>query len=144
MSSSGYAYYFVIVGKADNPLFELEYSTKGGDHSFDHRYLTQFVAHATLDLVDEHIWITPHMYLKGVDKFNEWFVTAFVGGNSRVRFLLLHDAQKIEDSNIRNFFQEMYELYTKFSMNPLYIHHTPIKSKVFDKKAYNIAKRYLP
>ncbi|KAI2797870.1 Trafficking protein particle complex subunit 2 [Blomia tropicalis] len=131
MSSSGYSYYFVIVGKSDNPLFELEYSTKGSasERNVDHRYLTQFVAHATLDLVDEYIWTIPKMFLNGVDKFNDWFVTAFVGGNSRVRFLLLHDAQRIDDNNIKNFFLEMYELYCKFALNPLYIHHTPIKSK---------------
>lgn len=144
MSTSGAAYYFVIVGKSDNPLFELEYTTKNTEHPFDHRYLTQFVAHATLDLVDEHIWTNPQMYLKGVDKFNEWYVTAFVGGNSRVRYLLLHDASRLDESNIKNFFLEMYELYTKFALNPLYVHHTPVKSKVFDKKANNIAKKYLP
>ena len=144
MSVSGFSYYFVMVGKSDNPIFEMEYSTKGADRSFDHRYLTQFVAHAALDLVEEYIWTTPHMYLKCVDKFNEWFVTAFVGGTSRVRFLLLHDASRIDDNNIKNFFLDMYEIYTKFALNPLYVHHSPIRSKVFEKKSYNIAKKYLP
>lgn len=142
--TSGYNYYFVIVGQSDNPLFELEYSTKASDRTIDHRYLTQFVAHAALDLVDEYIWTTPNMFFKCVDKFNEWVVTSFVGGNSRVRFLLLHDASKIDESNIKSFFYEMYDLYTKFALNPLYVHHTPIKSKNFEKKSFNIAKKYLP
>lgn len=144
MSSSGYNYFFVIVGKSDNPIFELEYCTINGERPTDHRYLIQFVAHAALDLVDEHIWTSPQMFLRSVDKFNEWYVYAFVGGNSRTRLLLLHDATRFDESNIKSFFTEMYELYVKFAMNPLYVHHTPIQSKLFTKKAYTIAKKYLP
>ena len=145
MTGQGFSYYLVIVGQSDNPIYELEYSTRTAtDKSTDHRYLTQFIAQAALDLVDEYVWTTNNMYLKCVDKFNEWFVTAFVGANQKIRFLLLHSSPRIDDNNIKSLFHELYELYVKFSLNPLYEHHSQIRSNTFDKKAHILAKKYLP
>jgi hypothetical protein len=58
-----------------------------------------------------------------------------------IKFLLLHES-KSEDA-IRNFFTDVYDLYTKTLMNPFYSVNQTITSPIFDQRVRTVAKKYL-
>ncbi|KAK4190131.1 transport protein particle 20 kDa subunit [Podospora australis] len=89
------SYYFAIIGTKDNPLFEYEFGTskQGGDgqprFSEHARHFNQFIIHSSIDIVEEVQWTNGQLYLKGIDKvFNNYISCFMTGGN--VKFLLLH------------------------------------------------------
>ena len=125
---------FIIVGHDDNPIYECRFVGEK-----ESSYMSQFILHASLDLVDEIQWKTPTTFLKTIDRYNDLHISAYVTPGS-VRFLLLHEA-KNEDA-VRSFFQDVHELYIKVLLNPFY-DHGRIKSAAFDAKVKLSAQSHL-
>jgi len=104
------------------------------------RHVIQMIANASLDMIEEVMRKESAMYLKSVDKFNEWTVSAFITPGN-MKFILLHETKN--DDGMRSFFHEVWELYLKTMLNPFHTAHTPIRSTVFDTRVRASAKKYL-
>ncbi|KAH9978050.1 transport protein particle complex subunit [Lactifluus volemus] len=118
-------------------------STQGGGVRMgggQDRHVVQMIANASLDVIEEVVRRDNGIYLKSVDKFNEWTVSAFVTPGN-MKFILLHEGKN--DEGIRGFFTEVWELYVKTMMNPFHTAHSMIKSAVFDSRVRASAKKYL-
>uniref|UniRef100_A0A7S4C1V6 Trafficking protein particle complex subunit n=1 Tax=Chrysotila carterae TaxID=13221 RepID=A0A7S4C1V6_CHRCT len=137
MTSTG-NYMFVMVGKDDIPVYESEFFNSSTQRREDTSHLNQFIIHAALDMVDDLVWGTQNMYLKCVDKFNDYFISAFVTAG-HIKLMLLHDVRN--DDGIRNFFQEVYELYVRVLMNPFYEPSAQITS-TFDARVKLLGRKY--
>ncbi|EDR14150.1 transport protein particle complex subunit [Laccaria bicolor S238N-H82] len=104
------------------------------------RHVIQMIANASLDAIEDTMRKENTMYLKSVDKFNEWTVSAFVTAGN-MKFVLLHEGKN--DEGIRGFFAEVWELYVKTMMNPFHTAHSTIRSNVFDSRVRASARKYL-
>ncbi|KDE09223.1 hypothetical protein MVLG_00544 [Microbotryum lychnidis-dioicae p1A1 Lamole] len=104
------------------------------------RHVMQLVAHASLDVVEDVQWTNGAMYLKSIDKFQEWTISVWItpGG---VKLILLHEVKN--DDGIRLFFQETWENYVKTLLNPFHELNSPINSPVFDARVKASAKKHL-
>ncbi|CCG82867.1 Trafficking protein particle complex subunit 2 [Taphrina deformans PYCC 5710] len=140
------SFMLAIVGTRDNPLYTLEFGTSksGGDGTpkfrEDQRPMNQFILHSSLDIVEEVQWTSGIMYMKSIDKFNSNLISTFLTAGN-IKLMLLHELRN--DDGIKNFFNDVYELYTKTLMSPFYAVNMPIKSQVFDQRVRALAKKYL-
>ena len=76
-------------------------------------YFYQFMAHASLDFLDEKLSAkSTNLYFPNIDRFNDWSISAFVTP-SYLRFIVLHDFKNEEA--LKQFCQDVYETYIKVS-----------------------------
>ena len=110
---SGGNYMFVMVAHGDTPIYEAEFLNT--QRREDTSHLNQFIIHAALDMVDETVWGTSNMYLKCVDKFNDYFISAFVTAG-HIKLMLLHDVRN--EDGIHNFFHDVHDSTSSSSAVP--------------------------
>lgn len=105
------------------------------------RHVVQLVSHASLDTIDALIWSEKSMYLKQIDRFHEWTVSAWIppGG---MRFVLLHEI-KNNDDGIKMFFLEAWECFVRYQLSPFYELNSMIKSTQLDLKIKASARKFL-
>eukprot|EP01006_Ploeotia_vitrea_P053513 TRINITY_DN67796_c4_g2_i4.p1 TRINITY_DN67796_c4_g2~~TRINITY_DN67796_c4_g2_i4.p1 ORF type:complete len:135 (+),score=25.06 TRINITY_DN67796_c4_g2_i4:46-450(+) len=128
--------YFMIVGPDDTPLYEAELADQKQQQEKSH--LKQFIMNASLDQSDEIMWNTNNFYLKVVDKFNEYQISAYVTPGY-TKFLIMQDFRP--EDNVKSFFHDVYELYLKVLLNPFYEHNTPITSQAFHTRVTALLKK---
>ena len=131
--------HFVIV--ADRPIYSASLSQlPGTSPPASTSALRTLLLHSSLDLVDRTKWTTSSMNLKIVDTSPNGVVSAFVTAGD-ARFLLLHGGAT--DESVKNFFNDVYEEFTRYILNPLVESDQVVTSKSFDTRVRAIARRYL-
>jgi trafficking protein particle complex subunit 2 len=109
---------------------------------YNDKHVLQMIAHSSLDVVEDKQFSSNNnsMYLKAVDRMNEWTTSAFIAPGN-IKFLILHEHK--HDDGIRNFFFDVWELFVKIMMNPFHDLNQPIQSASFDAKVRASARKHL-
>lgn len=158
------SYYFTMIGTRDNPIYELEFgsfkssSSSAGQAQFSLKVkeLLPFIANLALDLIEDAQWTSGKFHLGRVDSFYGIVVIGFVtqgnikfvlcceqGPTSSGLELMMTGSKQQDDTAIRQFFTEMYDLYVKALLNPFYGFNDAVVSPDFDHRAKLLAKKYL-
>lgn len=136
----------------DQPIYTCAFgSSKGGGDgicrwSSGVQHMSEFVAHAALDMVECLQFTSPALYLKQVDHFYHLLVSAFLLPSGTC-FLLVHEqapqGPRSMEEPIRHFFTDLHHLYVKCAMNPFHTPSSPITSPLFDQRVRQSARKYL-
>lgn len=141
------SYYFAILGSTNEPIYELDIGTyrQNGDGSTNFpeeiNELKQFITNASLDILENVQFKSNQIFFKNIDSFYGYSIDIYLTqGNTK--FIILTNCKNYDES-IRQFFIEINEIYVKKILSPFYDINTPIRSKVFDAKVRQLAKKYL-
>jgi trafficking protein particle complex subunit 2 len=129
---------FAIVSPSDKLIYSCDLSASNAIRD-DPPHLDELILYSSLDLVDRTMATSSDAYLKVVDRFNDFLVSAFVPISS-TKFLLLHKHGS-NDESIRIFFQEAYTLYTSLVANPAYSIGSVISQDSFVQKVRDLGRR---
>jgi trafficking protein particle complex subunit 2 len=107
--------------------------------------------HSSLDMIDELEWQSNQLYLKVVDNVSKYFISTYVTPGCKtvffliskkvIKFCLLHENKSEE--GIKQFFQEIHELYIKIQLNPFYEPNSEIQNVYFKEKVLSLASKFL-
>ena len=143
--SPGAVLQFVIVGKNDAPLYDVDLaadpSSSGqvADAQARPQYLYHFILHAALDALDDAEWTQKTAYLGTVDRFNNLNVAGYIVPGNRMRLMLLHDSAK-SDELIKMFFRGVHQLLVPIVCNPFFLNGERIKDSEFDEGVTTVAR----
>jgi hypothetical protein len=103
--------------------------------------LFEFILNAALDPIEVLQWKNNSMYLKKVDNYQDLSVHCLVTP-SNAKFLLLHENRS--EDQIKNFFNEVYDLFVHVMLNPFYDSTSRIDSSAFHQKvSMSIKKNFV-
>jgi hypothetical protein len=136
---------FCIVGTSE-PLYTAEFlrvptsSSSSGSATDTTTQYYNFLLHSSLDTLVPLASSTSNTFLRTVARLPPLHVSAFITP-SNVKFLLLHPGRS--DETLKAFFNEIYEIYVKYLMNPFVVHDAVIESKAFDDRVRSVGRKYL-
>ncbi len=134
---------FAIVSPEDRLLYSADFTSASVQRD-EPPHLDEFILYASLDAVDRVKALSNDAYLRVVDRFNEFQVSAFLAV-SGLRLLLLHrqgGTLGTGEEVIRIFFQEVYLLYVRLLQNPRYLPGRRIDSPRFDAAVTDLANKF--
>jgi len=131
--------FLCIVGSGDIPLYEAQLTPSLSKTNKED--LIEFLLHASIDAVEMKLFSSSSLIFRAVDKFNDLAISALISVG-QVKVLLLHDF-RLDDTLLKAFFYEIYDLYVKLTLNPFYERHAVITSQAFDDRARAIGEKYL-
>lgn len=144
------SYYFTILGSNNRPLYELDIGTYKHSHNGKTNFppeideLKQLISNASLDVLESMQFTKNQIFFKNIDSFYGYSVSIFLTqGNTKFIILSDNSDTMTGDDSIRQFCIEVNEIYVKKLLSPFYDANSTIRSKTFDTKIRNIAKKYL-
>ncbi|XP_029654330.1 trafficking protein particle complex subunit 2-like [Octopus sinensis] len=126
-----------IVNRQYALIFECSCSLKLKDKQ--ERLTTQSLAYGSLDLITDMFWQKETNYLGVVDRFCQFVVSAFVA-YSGVMFLLVHYDRP--DDWSKSFLTDVFELYSRVSLNPFFDFEDYIHSKDFMENMKQLCRKH--